>query len=455
MGSQDRDAAGGIARRGRRFLGSGRGRLAVATIAALAAVTAVTACTSGEAAAPKSTAVQPGAASDPAGGSGAPSSSTAPAPARPAVITTSPAEHTAVNPTTPVRVTVAGGHLTAVRMTNPAGKAVTGKLSANRQSWTTTEVLGYSKTYTVSAHAVNADGKATSKTAHLTTVTPDNMTMPYLQRMGGYPLGNGQTYGVGIVPVVHFDEPISDKAAAERALTVTTSPKVSGVWSWTDDQDVSFRPRYFWPAGTKVTIHANVYGVRVGQGLYGESDVAGSFTVGRRQITIADDNAPKAVNKVRVYNANGKLLRTMNTSMGQHSGETVNGNYINFYTMGGTYTVLEHDNPAQMCSATYGLPANAPGGYPCEPIYYSSKISVDGIYLHELDTTVWAQDSGQDVSHGCLNLNHDNAVWYYTHSMIGDPVIIHPAKGAPTIQPWQGGDWSVPWTTWVSGSALH
>jgi lipoprotein-anchoring transpeptidase ErfK/SrfK len=156
---------------------------------------------------------------------------------------------------------------------------------------------------------------------------------------------------------------------------------------------------------------------------------------------------------VKVY-FSGKLVRTMPTSMGQHTGETVNGNYISFFTMDGTYTVLEHDDPAIMSSASYGLPANAPGGYAPEPIYYATKISTDGIYLHELDTTVWAQDNGIDVSHGCLNLNQSNAIWYYDNSQIGDVVeILH--NGGPTIQIWQNGDWSVPWSTWVAGSALR
>ncbi|MDT4902381.1 MAG: hypothetical protein QOH52_397, partial [Pseudonocardiales bacterium] len=61
---------------------------------------------------------------------------------------------------------------------------------------------------------------------------------------------------------------------------------------------------------------------------------------------------------------------------------------------------------------------------------------------------------GQDVSHGCLNLNHPNAVWFYNNSVIGDPVQISHTQG-PTITINQGGDWSVPWTTWVKGSALH
>jgi lipoprotein-anchoring transpeptidase ErfK/SrfK len=140
--------------------------------------------------------------------------------------------------------------------------------------------------------------------------------------------------------------------------------------------------------------------------------------------------------------------------MGKHSGEEVNGQWINFYTLNGTYTVLAHEQPAKMCSASYGLPANAPGGYGCEDIYNATKISVDGIYLHELTTTIWAQDNGYDVSHGCLNLNTANSWWYYTHSTIGDPVEIHAAKGAPTLQEWEGGDWTIPWATWVKGSAL-
>jgi lipoprotein-anchoring transpeptidase ErfK/SrfK len=121
--------------------------------------------------------------------------------------------------------------------------------------------------------------------------------------------------------------------------------------------------------------------------------------------------------------------------------------------MSGTYTVLAHENPAIMSSASFGLPATAPDGYAPEKIYYATKISVDGIYLHELDTTVWAQGH-QDLSHGCLNLNYDNASWYFKLSRIGDPVEVKNTTG-PSIQQWQNGDWSVPWSTWVKGSALH
>jgi lipoprotein-anchoring transpeptidase ErfK/SrfK len=372
--------------------------------------------------------------------------------ARPTVITVP--HGGAVNPAEPMTVGIQNGKLTGVTMLNPAGRTVSGTISADGGSWHNTEELGYAKTYRITAKGVDASGAAIDKTSRVTTLTPDNQTMPYLQRIGGYPLSRGATYGVGIVPVVHFDEAITDRAAAERSLKVTTSPRVTGAWYWADDQNAHWRPEHYWPSGTTVTVSANVYGVEVGHGLYGQSDVSTSFKIGRRQVTVAYDTAPKSVNKVRVYNDLGKVIRTMNTSMGLHSGETVNGSYINFYTLNGTYTVLDHEQPAKMCSASYGLPADAPGGYACEDIYNATKISTDGIYLHELLTTVWAQDHGQDVSHGCLNLNGANSKWYFNHSIVGDPVEIHGAKGAPTLQLWEGGDWTIPWSTWVGGGAL-
>lgn len=426
----------------------GRARMTVSCVAGAAAIAFVlAACSAGSGTASTASAAAPsiGAAAV---------SPTRHAPALGAVITTSVAATKGVNPAATVAVSVAGGRLTSVKIVNAAGTVVTGGMNTVASTWTASEVLGYSKTYTLTAAAVNPDGKPASKSETFTTLTPANMTMPYLQILGGSPMTNGATYGVAIVPVVHFDEPITNKAAAMNALLVTTTPHVPGAWYWTGNSDVHFRPQNYWPSGTKVTLTASVYGVEVGNGLYGQSDVSASFTIGRKQLTIANDNAPQ-VNKVNVYNAAGALLRTMNTSMGKHTGETVNGSYINFYTPYGNYTVLDHENPAIMSSASYGLPASAPGGYPPEPIYYSTKISIDGIYLHELDTTIWAQNNGYDVSHGCLNLDHANAIWFYDHSIPGDPVIIHGTKGAPQVQLWEGGDWSVPWSTWAAGGLTN
>lgn len=429
-------------------------RPVIGGLVVLAATLALAACTTGNTStqAAGTGGVGSTSAAASATGSATPSVTPTTAAPTPAVVTVAPAASKPISPATPITVSVADGKLSSVELTNPAeGKVITGQAGSDGSSWTSTEDLGYGKTYKLSAVATNDEGVRTTKTASYTTLTPPNMTMPYFQYTGGYALTNGMTYGVGIVPIVHWDEPITDEKAALSTITVTTTPHVAGAWYWSDDQDVAFRPEKYWPSGTKVTITVKDYGHQVSPGLYGQADISIGFKIGASHITKAYDNAPN-VDKVKVY-WNGTLVKTMNTSMGKHSGEQVGDKYIDFHTMQGTYTVIHFENPADMCSDSYGLPANAPGGYGCEDIYWSTKISTDGIYLHELDTTVWDQNNGVDVSHGCLNLDEANAQWFFQHSQIGDVVEISGTDG-PTIQYWQGGAWSVPWTTWVAGGEL-
>jgi lipoprotein-anchoring transpeptidase ErfK/SrfK len=386
--------------------------------------------------------------SEPGSPSAPPESSSA-TPAPRAVITTALKSTSGVNPTAPISLSVANGTLKSVKMLNTDGKQVTGELSDDAKTWHTTEVLGYSKSYKITATAANGDGVPTKKSMSLSTLTPSNMTLPYFDTVYGSAMQDGATYGVGMIPVVHFDESIPDQAAAEKALHVITTPHVDGSWYWTDSQTLHWRPQNYYPAGTKVTIDAKVYGVNVGGGMYGQEDRSISFKVGDSHIAVAD----ASTHHVKVY-FNGKLVRDMPTSMGR--GGTVEGDHgqpIYLWTMPGTYTVINHENPATMSSDSYGLPKDSPAGYAPEKVPYATKISTDGIYLHELDATVWAQGHS-NRSHGCLNLNYDNAKWYYNTSRVGDIVkVVH--SGGPTLQLWQGGDWTLSWSEWLKGSALH
>ncbi len=423
------------------------GVVAVAVIAALA----LGACTSKHTASAPKVPTQPSTTtSTSSAATPAPSSSTPPPPAPAAKLTISPRTGSAgISPAVnSVAVGVADGTLSGVTMTNQEGKVVTGALSADKTSWKLGEELGYGKTYTIKASATNADGKPVTEVSKFTTLTPNNQTMPSIETTGGNALQNGATYGVGLVVNVHFDESITDKKAAEAALKVTTTPAVKGAWYWLDDSNAHWRPATYYAAGTKVTVAADVYGKDLGGGLYGQADTSLSFSIGRRQVTVADDNT-KMVN---VYNAANKVIRTMPTSMGQGGYVQGTNGPISLWTMPGTYTVLEHDSSVIMSSASYGLPANSPKGYAPETIYWATKISTDGIYLHQLDSTVWAQGN-TDTSHGCLNLNQTNATWFFQNSLIGDPVEIK-HTGGPAIQVWQNGDWSVPWATWVKGGAI-
>ena len=127
-------------------------------------------------------------------------------------------------------------------LVNEEGRPVVGIMTPDRTSWKVGEPLGYGRNYTVTATA-RGGGQGASRTGSFTTLTPDNQAGVTLQTTGGTPLSTGGTYGVGIVIVAHFDEPIGDRAAAERRLSVRTTPGVEGSWYWLDDQNAHWRPR--------------------------------------------------------------------------------------------------------------------------------------------------------------------------------------------------------------------
>jgi hypothetical protein len=104
-----------------------------------------------------------------------------------------------------------------------------------------------------------------------------------------------------------------------------------------------------------------------------------------------------------------------------------------------------------MDSSTYGVPAGSAVSYK-RKIGWATRISTDGIYLHHLDDTIWAQGN-TNLSSGCLNLNGENAKWYFDMVQPGDIVEVR-YTGGPPLTLAQGGDWSIPWSDWIKGSAL-
>ncbi|WP_156688809.1 L,D-transpeptidase [Mycobacterium sp. Marseille-P9652] len=351
-----------------------------------------------------------------------------------------------VDPVAQVTVKADAGTLTDVRMVNESGKSVDGVMTPDNTVWKPTVPLGYGRTYTLTVTSRGPNGAPSTQVSSFSTLQPSNQTKVSFTTTNEATLKDGGTYGVGTVVVAHFDEKISDRAAAERQLTVTTDPKVDGSWYWVDGQNAHWRPEHYYAPGTTVTAEAKIYGVALGDGLFGQDDTRVSFRIGDAHVSIADDTT----HQVSVFD-NGKLVRTMPTSMGMGGTEKVGSQTISLWTPPGIYTVLDKGNPVVMDSSTFGLPKNSRLGYR-ETINYATKISTDGIYLHELDATVWAQGH-QDTSHGCLNLNADNAKWFYGFSVPGDVVEVR-NTGGPPLKLEQNGDWTLSWDQWRQGSAL-
>ncbi len=362
-----------------------------------------------------------------------------------AKISVTPGGGNNVDPLGKIEVSTSQGQLTSVTMTNENGKQIDGIYTPDKTAWKPSAPLGYNHTYSVAAQGVTVTGPIPEAKTSFTTLTPSNQTKAYLTTTGGKEIDGG-TYGVGTVIVAHFDESIPDKAAAEKKLSVTANPPVQGSWYWLDDRNAHWRPEKYWAPGTKVTVQANIFGAQLGDGLYGQENSKASFTIGPSHVSIADDNT----HQVQVFE-NGKLIRTMPTSMGMGGTQVVDGKTIYFWTMPGTYTVMGRGNPVIMDSSTFGLPVNSRLGYK-EAINWATQISADGIYLHQLDSTVSAQGV-RNTSHGCLNLNETNAQWFYSFSLLGDVVEVH-NTGGPALQVWDNGDWTLPWNQWLQGSAL-
>jgi lipoprotein-anchoring transpeptidase ErfK/SrfK len=351
-----------------------------------------------------------------------------------------------VDPVGHVLVKADAGTLLDVLMVNDGGKPVQGVMTPDNTVWKPTVPLGYGRTYTLTVTGRGSNGVAATQVSSFSTLRPSNQTEVTFTTTSEAALRDGGTYGVGTVVVAQFDEQIADRAAAERRLSVTTNPPVQGSWFWVDGQHAHWRPEHYYAPGTAVTAEAKIYGIALGDGLFGQEDDRVSFRIGDAHVSIADDTTKQ----VSVFD-NGALVRTMPTSMGMGGTEPVAGHTISLWTPPGIYTVLDKGNPVVMDSSTFGLPRNSRLGYRVT-IKYATRISIDGIYLHQLDATVWAQGH-TDTSHGCLNLNADNAKWFYGFSVPGDVVEVR-NTGGPPLQLAQNGDWTLSWDEWRKGSAL-
>ncbi|WP_410587133.1 L,D-transpeptidase [Amycolatopsis sp. lyj-23] len=359
---------------------------------------------------------------------GGPTSSPAPT-AQPAKLTVTPAGGAQdVAPGEPVGVQVADGTIMSVTLTNPDGKQVQGQTSADKKSWNTTEQLGYGKTYTWSGQVQGADGKNVAVGGSFTTVKPRRQMSASLN------VGDGQTYGIAMPIALSFPSRVTDKASVEKALSVETTPKTEGSWAWLDgDTSVHWRPKEYFKPNTQVKVNAKIYGVKIGDGVYGKQDVSASFAIGRSQI-VKGNTTEHTMQVIR----DGQQIADYPVSYGLDSDP-------GRVTHSGVHVVMGKQ-------ATYAM-SNPKYHYENVVVPWAVRISNNGEFIHGLAASVWAQGK-KNISHGCLNLSPARAKEYYDGVLTGDPVEITGSTQTLSAKDGDYSDWTYDWASWQKLSAL-
>lgn len=331
-----------------------------------------------------------------------------------------------VLPKSEITAKVAEGRFDALELRNADGKPVGGRMSPDRTSWTADEPLGFDKVYTWVGGVTGTDGKKVEVKGGFTTIKPAGLTRATVNPI------DGANVGVAMPIKVEFDKAPKDRAAVQRALVVESTPKVEGAWAWLSPHEVHWRPKEYWPAGTKVSVKANLYGVAYGDNVFGRADVSSSYTIGRSQVIKA--HTPS--HRIQVYRG-GRLAATYPASFGKDGDLDLN-------TPNGTYIIMTREPVGDFSNPKYG--------YTNVKKKWSLRISNHGEYIHENDENA-ANIGLRNTSHGCVNLRGDDAKRLFDSALIGDPVEVTGSAGS-AVKTSDVFDWHLSWSQWKTMSAL-
>jgi len=330
-----------------------------------------------------------------------------------------------------LRLAVANGQISSIRVIESDGNPVEGRLSADGTQWQSSGKL-VPMTHYLATVVINDGGSAVTKKLHFRATDATKHLTALLSP------GDGDVVGVGSPVIVRLSRPVTDsqRAVIENRLAVSSTPSVVGAWHWMSSQELHWRPPSYWAAHTAVTVTSNLDGLYLGHGVWGEGEHQANFKIGDSHISRVD----VARHYMYVYD-NRHLIKTFPISAGRDKYPTKNGVHITF----------EKSQVVTMDSATVGIPRDSPDGY-FEKVYYDVRISYGGAFVHAAPWSV-ADQGVVNVSHGCVNLSTENAIWFYNYSLRGDIVDVYNSTAAvDTADPGMA-DWNMSWKQWVAGDA--
>lgn len=221
----------------------------------------------------------------------------------------------------------------------------------------------------------------------------------------------GDVVGVAHPVVVTFSGPVSNRAAAERALDIESVPAMPGRFEWLSNDVVQWAPDGFWPAHSTVALSV---GGRPTQFATGPA-VIGVASISDHTFTVTIDGAhagPSSSLPAPHHRPRWGEAGVFPATMGRPK----------YPTPVGIYTVLAKERDVVMDSSTVGIPVNSPDGYHLE-VAHAIRFTKRGLFVH---SAPWAVNSlgYENTSHGCISLSPEDAEWYFNTVNVGDPIIV-------------------------------
>ncbi|MFG1610793.1 L,D-transpeptidase [Actinoplanes sp. NPDC049265] len=247
--------------------------------------------------------------------------------------------------------------------------------------------------------------------------------------------GDGSTWGVGMPIIAYLSAKVTDAHAFAAAGQVTVDGQpAGGAWYFQRSAiykgyplEAHYRTEKYWPAHAKIHLDLAAKGQPAGKGLVFDNSLTLDMNTGAANITKVDGKT-----KRMTTTSDGKQVFQFPVSLGKASTPT----------FGGTKVVMEKDKVQRMTGPGYDL-----------KVPWSVRITNSGEFLHSASWN--GGNIGQrSTSHGCTNLNTNDAKKFFDFAQVGD-VTVYTGTGGPTMPSWDGyGDWNVAWPTWQGGGAL-
>ncbi|WP_299167790.1 Ig-like domain-containing protein [uncultured Arthrobacter sp.] len=312
------------------------------------------------------------------------------------------------------------------------GEPVAGTFSEDGSSWKADGPLVFGTEYAFEFMLVDTAGGEHRQQQTFTTVQPENEANAWMYPAPGSTVGTGQTIEIT------FSEPVINKDAVEKAITITSTSGQQGAFYWLNDTEVRYRAQEYWEPHSTITVDVQLFGVDLGNGMIGNFNDTWSFKTHNDRLAVVDN----ATKQMQVF-IDGKLERTFPVTLGTEE-------WPSFF---GLYTVMEQYERTKFTAESIGLKPGDPAYYEPTEVNYASRISNGGAFVHEALPAAQSILGVANVSHGCVGMSPEGAKYFYDMFGPGDMLEIRNTDTGP-VQVWDGfGDWNLPWSEWTSQQA--